>query len=380
MKPCEYYLFTCFERVKSNNHTSSSFEHFRTYDFLKLPYEVRHMIYELVIGVDQQIHIKSNLKADDIPMSIIPCSDHSPAACLQDPIIRRSRLSQRSRSSITVDRVSSYKGLHCQGTAFFSHVLHTSSRPDVHTMTVCYNVQSGEQKISSKDISSCNQSAPFEDQTTSSSRMDGLRLLRTCRQIYDEARLVLYKKNTFVFSNLATFAAYFGLALPTEVYMPRLTYPDRLRAIHSMTKVELRGNVADMSFQAVPFSTASRLVRMGLGCLTRLTSFELELGYNWEDRFAAWRIDDCLFSKPSSLKRLVVTLRNLEEWTFDKKEYDQPELFAMHQEVLAIAKELMRRMVKEEGFNDMEERFHDVKNVSLTQVPRTRSGVKCQDL
>ena len=364
MIPCECYHFTCLPRVKSNNYTSSSFEHFQPYDFLKLPYEIRHMIYELVIGVDQQIHIKSDLRGCDVPMSIIPCSDHSPAACLQNPVQNTVDSTKSTKLSrilyYTILRDPSYPKLHCQGTAVFSHVLHTSSPPDFHTMTVCYNMQSGEQKVTAKDISSCNQSAPSQGLTNHSSGMDGLRLLRTCRQIYEEARLVLYNRNTFVFSNFATFAAYFGLAVPTEVYMPRLTYPHRLRAIHSMTKVELHGNVSDTSNEVLQFSWASRLIRLGLGCLTSLTSFELKLGYMWGDSVGEWKIDDCLFSKPSSLKKLVVTLQHKEAGTVYKLAGDQPGFLTLqHQDSRVIAEEVMRRMVKQEGFTDMEERLLD---------------------
>ena len=85
MIPCECCHFT-FPKFKANKYTRSSFEHSQPYDFLKIPYEIRHMIYELVVGVDQQIHIKSNLGRCHIPMSIIPCSDHSSAACLQNPV------------------------------------------------------------------------------------------------------------------------------------------------------------------------------------------------------------------------------------------------------------------------------------------------------
>ena len=225
-------------------------------------------------------------------------------------------------------------------------------------MTVCYDMQSGEQKVTLEDISSCDQSAPFQDQIDSSTCMDGLRLLRTCRQIYDEARLVLYNRNTFVFVDFATFAAYLGFAVPTEVYMPRLTYPHRLRAIHSMRKVVLRGNVSATSIQGVQFSRASRLVRFGLGCLTSLTSFELKLGYAWGDWVGEWNIDDCLFSKPPSLKKLVVTLQHNGAGTVSKQADDQPGFLTLqHQDSRVIVEEIMRRMVKQEGFTDVEERL-----------------------
>ena len=363
--PCECYRVNSFSQVKSNNYTSSSFEPFQPYELLKLPYEIRHMIYKLVIGVDRQIHIKSNLRGCDIPMRIIPCSDHSPAACLQNPVqntVDSTKPTNRWRILCYTELgYPSYPRLHCQGTAVFFHVLHTSRPLGLNTMTVCYDMQSGEQKVTATDISSCNQSAPSQGQTNSSSGMDGLMLLRTCRQIYEKARLVLYNRNTFVFLDFATFAAYFGFAVPTEVYMPRLTYPHRLRAIHYMTKVELRGNVSETSIQALEFSRASRLIRLELGCLTSLTSFELKLGYLWGDRVDEWNIDDCLFSKPSSLRKLVVTTHNLVAERLYEQAVDRPHFLTLqYNESLAIAEEFMRRIVKEEGFHDMEERLFDM--------------------
>ena len=239
-------------------------------------------------------------------------------------------------------------------------------------MTVCYDMQTGEQKVTAKDISaeeisSCNQSAPSQGLANPNSGMDGLRLLRTCRQIYDEARLVLYNRNTFVFSDLATFAAYFGLCgIPMEVNMSCFTEPHRLHAIRSMTKVELRGNVSDTWAQAVQSLRASRLVRTGLGCLTSLTSFELKLGYIWADRLGDWRIDDCLFVKPRSLKKLVVTVQNVNPWALYESAVGEPRLLALqHRESLVIAEEVMRRLVKQEGFHEMEEHLFDRGSINI---------------
>ena len=38
--------------------------------FLKSPHKVRHMIYELIVGFDQQVHIKSDLKSNGISMTL----------------------------------------------------------------------------------------------------------------------------------------------------------------------------------------------------------------------------------------------------------------------------------------------------------------------
>ena len=100
-------------------------------------------------------------------------------------------------------------------------------------------------------------------------------LLRTCWQVYYEARPVSYQNTTFVFSCLATYAAYFGLSTPSGVQLFRSTEPHRLRAIQAMTKVKLRGIVGQ--HPNLDFLSTTRLIRASLGCLTSLASFELGL-------------------------------------------------------------------------------------------------------
>lgn len=97
---------------------------------------------------------------------------------------------------------------------------------------------------------------------------------------------MLYHSNTFVFLAFATFAVYFGFAAPNQVYLPRSTERNRLRAVQAMTRVELHGQVGDKDF---PDSfSASRLIRAGLGCLTSLPSLELNLEI-FDLRHGSWQ-------------------------------------------------------------------------------------------
>ena len=177
--------------------------------------------------------------------------------------------------------------------------------------------------------------------------MQDVRLLRTCRQIYDEARSVLYLRNTFEFLCLAAFATYFGLQAPDQVHISRFTERHRLRAIQAMTKVKVR--IAGGNLRPTFLST-SRLIRAGLGCLTNITSFEICLGIHDTLSLGPARmmIDDSMFSKPPSLRKLVVGVRELDFHYVG---------FNPEQEQLDIAKELSRRILKREDFSDMKELF-----------------------
>ena len=177
--------------------------------------------------------------------------------------------------------------------------------------------------------------------------MQVLGLLRTCRQIYDEALSVLYHNNTFVFVCLAAYATYFGFGVPAEGHIPRSTEPHRLRAIQAMTKVEVYGSVGRSPF--LDFLSTSRLIRAGLGCHTNLMSFKLNLEpYGSIDQRRKWMIDDSLFSKPPSLNKLVIGI-------WGRENGDEMPTPGEDQE--AVAKELLDRIVKREDFTDMTELF-----------------------
>ena len=329
-------------QIRTNNLSmqSSFIKYFQPYRFLDMPPEIRLQVYELIVGGSQRVHITSDLM-NFMAYTIIPCSDHSSAGCLR-----------KSSPNPT----STWVPMHCQGTASFSRLLcarYEASHANRQSTTVSYNMQTGKKQVAT-NVTSNPESALSLDGATCAGREQDLRLLRTCRQIYDEARLVLYHSNTFVFLSFATFAAYFGLIAPTQVYPPRATKPNRMRAIQAMTKIEIHGQVVES--QMLNFLSASRLIRTGLGYLTSLTSLELNLEVSdcAETEGLYWRIDDCMFSKPSSLRKLVVDVRSFYISTqrhgrFPIKADQWP---LSEEEKLGIAEELMLRMLKQEGFCD----------------------------
>ena len=192
-------------------------------------------------------------------------------------------------------------------------------------------MHTSKQQITTK-IFTLKDESILDQGSASTGHVQDLRLLRTCRQIYDEARSVQYHNNTFVFLGPAVFAAYFGFSSLEQVCLPRCTKPDRLRAIQAMTKVEVRGVVGRRPF--LDILSASRLIRTGLGCLTSLTSLELSMQFcdklgDHQD----WKVDDCFFSKPSWLRKLVVEVRS--------SEYSREEKLSTRKNGSDIAEELI---------------------------------------
>ena len=175
-----------------------------------------------------------------------------------------------------------------------------------------------------------------------------LRLFRTCRQVYHEVRSVFYRSHTFVFLGFSTFSAYFGLIALDQVHVPRSTNPHRLRAIQAMTKVEICGNFGTR--KSVDFVSASRLIRMALGCFTSLASLELTLNI-WKpiDEGRDWTIDDSIFIKPPTLTKLVVDVRIYERRSGGNH--------ASEEDVRDTAEELLHRIMKQKGFTDTTEPF-----------------------
>ena len=182
-----------------------------------------------------------------------------------------------------------------------------------------------------------------------------LRLLRTCRQIYYEARSVLYQSNTFVFLSFPTFSDYIGLVAPSSIdkscfKVSRSTEPDRLRAIHAMKKIEIHGIV-----DGIDFLWASRLIRAGLGCLTSLTSLKLNL--KTTDCISSqqtWMIDDSMFSKSTSMEKLLIDVKMFGrfEWTVGSLEWRM-----IQEQARLISLKLVHQISKQEGFSDVARSF-----------------------
>ena len=204
-----------------------------------------------------------------------------------------------------------------------------------------------------------------------------IRLLRTCAQVYHEARSVLYRESTFVFDDLHTFAAYFGIDLPDSMieypaHISRSTDPDRLRTIQAMTRVELRGIVGERSslLRRLEFLSATRVIRTGLGCLTNLVSLELSLRIDDNNAVRqSWMIDDCMFSKPTSLCKLLIDVQYF-RWILERVKAvqqmvelsmglteEQKQRIASEKPNFDAAKALLYRILKQDGFSDTTESF-----------------------
>ena len=292
------------------------------------------MIYELVVGSNQRFQIDCGL------INMRQRSETWPVRV--DTPLRRSRhFTWQAFSGFTP---AEWNNCNCYQVGCLA--MQRNHRPTV----LSYDLHTNKQQVATGKLISIGGSILNQTRARVYDMQD-LRLLRTCREIYDEARPVLYQNNTFEFMCITAFATYFGLQAPDQVHIPRSTEPHRLRALQAMTKVEVRmvGN-----FQSLDFLSCSRLIRAGLGCLTNLTSFEVSLEiHDYFDKQQLWRIDDYMFSKPPSLKKLVVGVWD-SELTLDG--------LAAEEEQLDIAKELVHRILKQEDFSDMIESFQPYDN------------------
>lgn len=297
------------------------------------------MIYELIVGSNQRIYVQSFLH-DSLAHITVRSKNH------------QGLLRLRKQKAQSQDRVLFFH-MPCGG--------YDASFANFKNTKVSHDLQTGEQQIITNELTFNDKPSVCQDKAACGGRMLDLALLQTCGQIYDEMRSVLYQNNTFVFWGLDTFAAYFGIANVANTYVSHSTEPNRLRAIRAMTKVELHGTVDDI--KRISFLSISRLIRAGLGCLTSLSSLELHLKFlhyfNRKRGLRKWMIDDSMFSKPSSLRKLVIDVHNLDLGHHrHRPRFITDELvLANDNERLVIAEELMHRMLKQEGFRDTIERF-----------------------
>ena len=195
-----------------------------------------------------------------------------------------------------------------------------------------------------------------------------------------------------MFDDFHTFAAYFGLDIPKSkigfpLHVPCSTEPNRLRAIQAMTKVELRGMIGERIpfYRSLDLLSATRLIRAGLGCLTCLVSLALNLRIDDDnDTRESWMIDDCMFSKPTSLSNLLIVVQDL-RWIWGEEEAIQPiqeiswgsdgeetaqqirepppgvseeeqmRRIAFQMKNFVLAKALIYRILRQDGFSDTRE-------------------------
>ena len=307
------------------------------------------MIYKLIVGCNQRFYIERYL--GNTKHTMAPFRNHSG----QLPLPKR-QSDRQDRILLFHMPCASYEDSFVSG----------------EYTTISHDMQTGKQQIAIHEATSNNDKPSVcQDEAACNGCMQDFSLLQTCRQIYDEARSVLYQNNTFVFWGFDTFAAYFGFTETTDIYMPRSTEPKRLRAIQAMTRVELYGKVTPL------FLSASRLIRAGLGCLTSLVSLELRLEFMVCFEIRAWEdpcmIDNSMFSKPSSLRKLIINVHNVDTRPNFKARLGflaPGSNLATEKTRLVVAEALLRRLLKQGGFCDTTERFLKDDDIAACIVAR----------
>ena len=274
------------------------------------------MIYHFAIG-NHYLHIYSN--CDKIPVRIIQCNDEDPHTCLESKLNLKSvgfPLNYQHRMEGYEN--FSDKVIHCQGSVLFHNRICTSRDIDVGdrngywSLSLSHEVQTGLQTIEygTRDSAKAANSKPLDycpciHRTTTSL---SLNLLRTSKRIHEEAALIPYENNTFIFQEIETFAAFFGLVFPNGGHSNASpAFPAyRSDAIYNMRNVRLHSRVVATQHLCL----VTRLLRASLSLLAGLHTFEFTLGLQLPPRLRAEKIEDSLFGVSRSLKKVTVNIRD----------------------------------------------------------------------
>lgn len=319
------------------------------------------MIYHFAIG-NHYLHIYSN--CDTIPGKIIQCNDEDPHTCLESKLnldLAGFPLNPRYTSA-EEERVSE-NVVHCQGSVFFHNRICTSrginvgDRNGYWSLSLSHEVQTGLQTVEygTRDDAKSANAKPLDycPCIHRSKTSLSLNLLRTCKRIHEEAAIIPYESNTFIFQETETFAAFFGLVYPKESDSnDSPTFPcDRSDAIYNMRNVRLHSRV--MASQHLCLVT--RILRAGLSLLAGLHTFEFTLGL-LPFKLPVWAIDDSLFGVSRSVKKVMVNIR---DYIWLARECDDPDLLAIRdvgtwttsmEGKHEFAAMLMERILKTDGF------------------------------
>ena len=273
------------------------------------------MIYHLAIGC-RYLHIQSNCAT--VPNKIVQCNDEYPHMCLESspneayPSFPLASERDHMRISGNYDEI-----VHCQGSVLFHNrictcpFIDTGDRNGYWSISVSHEVQTGKETIQhgNRDnmlppLATPLDYCPCTEHTKTTLSLD---LLRTCKKIHQEAALIPYESNTFIFQDTETYAAFFGLVFPVQSDSnenPRFA-SDRSDAIYNMRHIRVHSR-ALTSYQSI-FIT--RLLRASLSLLGGLQTFELTLGL-LKCRLDEWWIDDSLFGVSPSVKKVTVNIRD----------------------------------------------------------------------
>lgn len=336
------------------------------------------MIYHFSFG-NHYLHIHSNCAM--IPNKIVQCNDEDPHMCLESKLNENNPgfplASERDWARI---RGKSDQVVHCQGSVLFHNWICTS--PDINvgdrngywSLSVSHEVQRGMQTMEhgtrdttdphlAEGVKPLDYCPCIQHTKTSLS----LSLLQTCKQIHEEASLIPYESNTFIFQDTETFAAFFGLVFPTHSDSndsPRFM-DDRSNAIYTMRHIRIHSRALTSSHLLF----VTRLLRASFSLLTCLQTFELTLGIlNYRGNI--WKIDDSLFGVSRSVKKVTVNIRDcmymarekpLPIWTANRqftavKTLQGAKLTTMKEKEIFAGK-LIKRILKKDRFRNEEVRF-----------------------
>ncbi len=271
------------------------------------------MIYHFAIG-NRHIHIYSN--CDRIPDKIIQCNDEESHSCLESMLSQDNScfpffglqypLAMLERDDEVV---------HCRGSVVFHNRICTSREikvgdPDGHwSLSVSQDVRTGLETVEYGTRSNPNSNnANLLDYCPcihSAKTSLSLNLLQTCKQIHKEAALIPYSSNTFIFQDMETFTAFFGLIFPKESDSnDNLAFVSGLsNAICNMRHIRLYTR----SDTNLNLRFITRLLRASLSLLTGLHTFELTLGllpgFNYD-----WEIEDILDGVSRSMRKVTINV------------------------------------------------------------------------
>ena len=323
------------------------------------------MIYHFAIG-NHHLHIYSN--CDTIPRRIIQCNDEDPHTYLESKLNLDSvgfPLNYEPRIEGFISE--SDKVVHCQGSVVFHNRICTSRDIDVGdrngywSLSLSHEVQTGlrTMEYGTRDNARAAKSKPLDYCPCLHRPKTNLRLnlLRTSKRIHEEAAMIPYESNTFIFQEIETFAAFFGLVYPKGSHSnDSPTFPsDRSNAIYNMRNIRLHSRV--MTRQHLCFIT--HLLRASLSILAGLHTFEFTLGLRLPPRLRAEKIEDSLFGVSHSLKKVTVNIRDC-PWS--ARERELPQMVGLRnlpgrwttstEEKHETAAKLIEWILKQDGFSN----------------------------
>lgn len=307
------------------------------------------MIYHCAIG-DKFLHLSSDriINPDEIPR----CNDKNPHRCIYGKVDqgkqpeRGSTLLSYQGTTFHPDDPTNF--VQCERTVLFHNRICTSRHIDVGVLSLSHEVRTERQiiKYGTRDKAP-KEDKPFNYCPCKSHTRDSLslNLLQACRQIHEEAALVPYESNTFIFPSFQTFSAFFGLFDATVSGSndhPIFVFA-RSSAIYRIRHIHLQNRfwMPDGSL----FLT--RLLRAGLSLLTGLHTFELTLGgvlYCWPTE---WKINDSFFGFLRSVEKVVINIRDC---SGRKWEHWYPTEAVPMRTVQDFAEKLIEQVLKKDGF------------------------------